>query len=1065
VITTQFLRSSMALVSFLRDVALHSSGLVFLIAPFQPPQDWTDHVRDGEGPLPEHAVDARRTVLDGRVLMPGGGPAPGALVVSGAGGQAVADAEGDFLLDVDVPDDTTELQVTAARAGQGSTLLASARIPIHPAGARTRTGILELGTGTGCNPSWLPTFGGAPGVNGRVLAFTVFDDGDGPALYAGGLFWRAGGASVNYIAKWDGTYWSALGSGMSSDGYAAVYALTVYDDGTGSGPALYAGGIFTTAGGVPASSIARWDGTSWSALGSGVSNDGDAIVQALTVYDDGTGAGPSLYAGGRFTSAGGVDASYIAKWDGTSWSTVDTGMNHLVNVLAVHDDGTGGGPALYAGGFFTTAGNVPANRIARWNGSSWSRLGSGMNSSVDALTVYDDGTGGGPELYAGGYFNIAGGVLVGRIAKWDGNSWSALADGGVGGGYYPQVLALTVYDDGTGGGPALYAGGEFVVAGNEPAKRIAKWDGASWSPLGSGMNYPVHALTVYEDGGGSGPALYAGGEFTIAGDDPQDRIAKWDGAHWSSLGSGMNDSVGDMTVYDDGMGEGRALYAGGRFTSVGGVPASRIARWDGTSWSTLGSGLNSNPYYPSPFVSALMVYDDGTGGGPALYAGGYFHRAGDVSANYVAKWDGISWSGLGSGIGGEYSYVYALTVYDDGAGAGPALYVGGLFYVAGGAPANYVAKWDGASWSALGSGMNNEVYSLAVYDDGMGGGPALYAGGHFTIAGGVLVSRIAKWDGASWSAVGNGMTGGDVHALAVHDDGTGGGPALYAGGGFTTAGGVPANHIARWDGVSWSGLGSGTGGSAYPFVYALTVYDDGTGGGPALYVGGGFTTAGGVPANRIAKWDGTSWSALGSGVNDGVFALTVFDAGTQAGAALHAGGWFTISPAGDSFIAEWGGCAGPEIGTPYCFGDDSGTPCPCGNSAGRGQGCANSSGVGAVLSAGGTSSEMADDLTFTARNLLVGQPAQLFAGINALNNGDGTVFGDGLRCAGGTVLRLGIRLPDGAGTVRWGPGLGAQGGWVAGDTRRFQVWYGDRTIGPCLSGFNLTNGYEVVFTF
>ena len=93
-----------------------------------------------------------------------------------------------------------------------------------------------------------------------------------------------------------------------------------------------------------------------------------------------------------------------------------------------------------------------------------------------------------------------------------------------------------------------------------------------------------------------------------------------------------------------------------------------------------------------------------------------------------------------------------------------------------------------------------------------------------------------------------------VGALAVS------GSDLYAGGSFTTAGGVVANGIAKWNGGGWSALGSGMGG-VYPYVWALAVS------GSDLYVGGIFTTAGGIAANRIAKWDGSSWSALGSGMS------------------------------------------------------------------------------------------------------------------------------------------------------------------------------------------------------
>jgi hypothetical protein len=154
--------------------------------------------------------------------------------------------------------------------------------------------------------------------------------------------------------------------------------------------------------------------------------------------------------------------------------------------------------------------------------------------------------------------------------------------------------------------------------------------------------------------------------------------------------------------------------------------------------------------------------------------------------------------------------------------------------------------------------------------------------------------------------------------------------------------------------------------------------------------------------------------------------------------------------------------SGP-VGMPYCFGDGSGSPCPCGNQGGPGEGCASSSGAGAVLSAVGSASVSVDDMVCEAAGAIPSQPALLFGADNALNNGNGVPFGDGLRCAGGNVIRFGVMLPDAAGGASWGPGLGATGGWGVGDVRRFQVWYRDPSGGPCGSGFNLSNGLEVTF--
>src|SRR6185503_15774793 len=216
-------------------------------------------------------------------------------------------------------------------------------------------------------------------------ALAVFDDGSGPALYAGGLFTSAGGAAANHVAKWNGTTWSALGTGITGTP-SAVQTLAVHDDGTGAGPALYAGGTFTSAGGVPANQVAKWNGLAWSALGSGMTFPGTTPdVLALTSFDDGSGSGARLYAGGNFSSAGGVAAKYLARWDGTSWSSLGA-VNQVVTALCVTEDDDG--PGLFVGGDFTRAGVFQPSRVARWSGSSWATLGSGISQPIESLTVF-----------------------------------------------------------------------------------------------------------------------------------------------------------------------------------------------------------------------------------------------------------------------------------------------------------------------------------------------------------------------------------------------------------------------------------------------------------------------------------------------------------------------------------------------------------------------------------------------------------------------------------------------------------------------------------------------------
>lgn len=127
----------------------------------------------------------------------------------------------------------------------------------------------------------------------------------------------------------------------------------------------------------------------------------------------------------------------------------------------------------------------------------------------------------------------------------------------------------------------------------------------------------------------------------------------------------------------------------------------------------------------------------------------------------------------------------AFAIHEDGSGR--ALYAAGSFTRAGGLPAQGIARWDGVAWSAVGGGLNGTVFALAVYDDGLGGGAQLYAGGLFTLADGLPAQRLARWDGWSWSEVGGGVPGVNsaVYALLVHDDGSG--DALFVAGGFGQA--------------------------------------------------------------------------------------------------------------------------------------------------------------------------------------------------------------------------------------------------------------------------------------
>jgi hypothetical protein len=271
----------------------------------------------------------------------------------------------------------------------------------------------------------------------------------------------------------------------------------------------------------------------------------------------------------------------------------------------------------------------------------------------------------------------------------------------------------------------LIVAGNFVTAGGIPAVGIAKWDGTSWSNLGMGidinsnLNLKVTALAVYNG------ELYAGGVFTMAGGVIANRIAKWNGTAWSSVGIGPSGNAG-LGVYSLIVFNGE-LYAGGVFTSMDGIPANGIAKWNGTIWSAVDSGVTSTNYRG---VYSLAVSNS------ILYAGGYFTTAGGIPANHIAKWNGTIWDSLGSGTNG--SMVAALAEYNS------ELYLGGAFSIAGGSTANKVAKWNGSSFAPVGTGMSGGSPSIVVYSLATFNG-SLYAGGAFTMASGNIVNNIAKW--------------------------------------------------------------------------------------------------------------------------------------------------------------------------------------------------------------------------------------------------------------------------------------------------------------------------------
>ena len=385
-----------------------------------------------------------------------------------------------------------------------------------------------------------------------------------------------------------------------------------------------------------------------------------------------------------------------------------------------------------------------------------------------------------------------------------------------------------------------------------------------WTPVGApgtGPDAVVRCLATLDDG--SGPALYVGGGFTSVGGVPATGLARWDGTTWapvvgwapSNLSSVLPD-VRALEVWDDGTGP--ALYVGGHFDTNAGGLVNNVARFDGTSWSALGGGLTSNS---SPATSALTAvfdletFDDGTG--EALYAVGHFERADGQPALGLARWDGTTWSAVGPGLNVAALPARAsMTVFDDG--SGPALFIGGSLSVVGTPNFHFIVKWVGTSFAGITNLVLEPAESMVVHDDGSG--EALFFAGP-------LSGSVFRWDGSSVTSAGqattmNPMPGlGRVQTLATFDEGVG--ERLYAAGRFDTIGGVTANGIAQWDGTSWSPLGTGLGatttlGSDPGVALALHGFDDATNGtsngGTSLFASGFISETNGQVSDTVVAW-------------------------------------------------------------------------------------------------------------------------------------------------------------------------------------------------------------------
>lgn len=311
----------------------------------------------------------------------------------------------------------------------------------------------------------------------------------------------------------------------------------------------------------------------------------------------------------------------VAEWDGTSWSCLAGGVGIVARAGVVWD-----GKLVVVGDFWNVAQPcVGCNGVAVWDGVSWTPLDNGVNNDVLVCTVWNN------QLVIGGDFTKADGIPCSRIVKWDvtTSTWESIGDT-TPTTFSNDIRCMVEYDG------DLYVGGDFNnVAGCTSCDGLVKYDPATNSWVGGnsgvdlvgGVDFSVRCLYVNPSDGN----LYMGGEFpdlwdgdAAAPDPNMAYIAKYDGSNWTPLGTGLNEYVRAIHEYNGD------LVAGGYFTNAGGVPANKIARWDGTNWNAMGLGFDASGI--DEYVKSATVWNG------IFFAGGAYTQAEGNPMDHIAQW-------------------------------------------------------------------------------------------------------------------------------------------------------------------------------------------------------------------------------------------------------------------------------------------------------------------------------------------------------------------------------------------------------------------------------------------
>ena len=336
-----------------------------------------------------------------------------------------------------------------------------------------------------------------------------------------------------------------------------------------------------------------------------------------------------------FTRAAGICAlPGDEQWDDrfvTSWTSTTRGL------------------ALYRGQIHTSNHRYDGRSLNLWNNK-----GGGF---FDMLPI-------GSDLFVCGNASSLNGLGPRGVARWDGTNWHSVGNGIPASDYGNFVAALAFR------GRELYAGGQLWTGGEGDPRGLVRFNGTNWVEVGGGLTYAngwdpgyVWDLEVKDN------ILYVGGEFGRAGDVVAHNIVRWDGTNWWPF---------------NGPGIGWVHGIGFRSEDLFVITPGSLHQRSGSNWLTLGVAAGGERF--GPRIEALTITPE------HVYIGGRFDSVNGVGATNIARWDGTNWWALGSGVTGKdwpagYTSVRAISVWNN------QVAVAGSFETAGGKSSTNFAVW------------------------------------------------------------------------------------------------------------------------------------------------------------------------------------------------------------------------------------------------------------------------------------------------------------------------------------------------------------------------------------